>query len=187
MKHVFQVFDFDENTSAALNYYIVDGCRGEYDQLVAVEDLLTQLDEGHKAATDLQFLIENNKREFEQLCGGDEGSLDPLEVTIELVIEAFHDIIEIGDSATDALTCKDINSIWIDIVHDAVCTSAPSAFTWMFSSITAIYFSSIFIFMLRGALLPSKDIGGFDDVISEYTSRASRDSTYYEDERGYRY
>lgn len=153
----------------ALNYYIIDGCRGEYNNLVAIEDLLSQLSEGTESAKDLQQLISEQQLQLEIACGGQPGSLDPLQNTITLTLEAFEDVMAIGDSTTDLLSCQDINSIWIDIVHDAVCTSAPSAFTWMFASITAVYASGILIFLFRGVLLPSIDFKDYARDDDSYT------------------
>ena len=169
IKPLFEIFDFDNRTMAALNYYIIDGCSGEYEQLTAVEDLILQLGEGYRVAKELDELIDSNKADFENMCGGGAGSLDPLQETMGLALDAFDDIIGIGNSTTRALSCYDVNSIWIDIMHDAVCTSAPSALTWMFSSIMLVYISGIFIFLLRGALLPSLDMDGAYDDDSEYT------------------
>ncbi len=169
LKHILDVFDLDNRTISALDYYIIDGCRGEYDQLIAVEDLLSQLKEGIVSAKELQQLVSEKQQQFELACGGQPGSLDNLKSTIDLALVSFEDVIDIGDSTTDLLTCQDINSIWIDIVHDAVCTSAPSAFTWMFSSITAVYVSGIFIYLLRGALLPAIDV---KEAYPDYESEA---------------
>ncbi len=173
MKHVLDIFDLDNETMSALNYYVIGGCRGEYDQLTAVEDLLAQLDEGTTVARDLQLLIDQRQNQFEMACGGQPGSLNPLLNTLGLTIEAFDEVLEIGNSTTDLLSCEDINSIWIDIVHEAVCTSAPSAFTWMFSSITGVYAAGIFVYMLRGALLPAvdiKDVEGWGEDDSTYAN-----------------
>lgn len=176
MDTIFNLFNFDDNTMSALNYYIIDGCRGSFSHLTAIEDLVVQLDEGTRSAKDLQQLITINKNDFEQYCGGAAGSLDPLQETLGLAIDAFDDVMAIGNSTTDLLSCQDINSIWVDIVHDAACTSAPSAFTWMFSSIMAVYFSGIVIYLLRGALLPDEDI---NDECFDNDSVYTDDEDYY--------
>lgn len=174
MKEIFKLFNFDDNTMSALNYYLIDGCRGSYTHLTTVEDLLVEIKEGSAAAKDLEILVRENQADFESYCGGGTGSLDPLLTTLGLALVAFDDMIVIGDQATDILTCEDINSIWVDIVHDAICTSAPSAFTWMFASITAVYASGIFIYLMRGALLPAADLNDGYKEDSDYT-----DDDYY--------
>ncbi len=158
VSHIYEVFSLDNNTRSALDYYIVNGCRGTYDQKSAVEDLILQVNEGTSAATEFQTLIELNQGEFENQCGGQAGSLDPLVETLSLAVDHFDDLLEIGDRTTDLLSCEGINSIWVDIVHDAVCTSAPCAFMWMFTSTMIVYVSGILIYFLRGALLPSEDV-----------------------------
>ena len=175
MKNILEIFDFDNKTSSALNYYILDGCRGEYEQLTVVQDLLVSLDEGTQATKDLAALVEANQEDFEAVCGGEPGSLDPLLVTLALAIESFDEVKSIGDSATNLLECEDINAIWVDIVHDAFCTSAPSAFNWMFASVTAVYSSGIMIYLIRGALLPTVDLQRFDEYDDE-------DSAYTEED-----
>jgi hypothetical protein len=177
MENILNKFNIEDEAMSALDYYIINGCVGEYHQLVAVQDLLVQLDEATVSARDLYFLLIQNKKEFTALCGGEEDSLDPLKNIIAAALEKFDDVAEIGESTTDLLSCEDINSIWIDIVHDAMCTSAPSAFTWMFSAITSVYGAGTMIYLLRGALLPSldsdakgrHDVYDDDDEMSAYT------------------
>mmetsp|Transcript_30085 Transcript_30085/g.34977 ORF Transcript_30085/g.34977 Transcript_30085/m.34977 type:complete len:503 (+) Transcript_30085:54-1562(+) len=151
-------FDFDEAASSALNYYIISGCRSEFSQLAAVDELLLQLNEGLAVATDLQVTLSTQKEFYEQYCGGGPGSLDEFVATLTLAVTSIDDVKDVAESATDLLTCKDINDIWIYIAHDAICTSAPLAFAWMFSSMVGIYIAGMIVFMLRGAMIPSEDI-----------------------------
>ena len=123
--------------------------------LELVETTLDDIEEATLVATDLQSLLIANKENFALLCGGETDSLDNLESILGETILAFDEIIVIGNNATDLLSCQDINQIWIDVAHDAVCTSAPTALAWMFSTMSAIFIGGMIIFLLRGALLPT--------------------------------
>ncbi len=158
VQRIYDAFDINENTRIALDYYIINGCRGDYSQKNAVDDLIFQLNEATTSAMELKTLVAQNQQQFENMCSGQPGSLDPLLEMLSLALDAFDDVTEIGFSTSDLLTCEGINTIWVNIAHDAMCTSAPDAFAWMFSSIMLVYVSGMFIYLLRGALLPSTDL-----------------------------
>jgi len=180
--HILDVFSITGDTRSAIDYYVVDGCRGEYNQKTAVEELLIQVKEGSITALELQILIKVNQERFENECGGQSGSLDPLLPLLTMVIDAFKDLDEVGESATDLLNCESINSIWVDLAHEAVCTSLPGAFAWMFSSITGVYVAGMLTYLLRGALLPSKDVKDVHSVYHDDVDSDSGSESYSEDE-----
>ncbi len=138
----------------SLMWIFKQGCRGQYVQLFGVEDILTDLPEATQQVADLNTLLKENKEDFENVCGGEEGSLDTLEKTFDDSLKALSEIQEIGTNATNLLSCEPINKIWVDLMHNAVCTSSPYALSYMFGTMTAIYIVGMVIFLCRGALLP---------------------------------
>lgn len=104
-------------------------------------------------AEELQTIFLSNKLDYELLCGE---PLNRLEVSLELAIDAFHELLEIGQDTVSLLICEDINQIYVDVMHDAMCTSAPTVLGWIFSSMISIYAGGMLIIILRGALLPTE-------------------------------
>ena len=98
--------------------------------------------------------LNGNKIVYEQICGGGAGSLDNLTSTLKSTSQVFEDVEEIGQNTTNLLKCEDINRIWVDLSHDAFCTSSPYALGYMFGTMTAIYIVGMLIFLMRGAMLP---------------------------------
>lgn len=143
----------NEGATAALDFYVTSGCTTEYTQLITVKNLLAQLLEATANAKELQTIFMNNKSDYETLCNE---PLDNLQVAFVLAIDAFQEMSEIGLNTVGLLDCEDINQIYVDVMHDAVCTSAPLVLGWLFSSMIAIYIGGILIICLRGAFLPTE-------------------------------
>jgi hypothetical protein len=141
--------------------------------------LLVQLDDALLKGKEFQALLMLNKEQLEAQCGGD-NSLEVLELTLAETVIAFDEVKVIGNDAIDLLTCEDINQIWIDIMHDAVCTSAPIALTWMFASMVAIYTAGMMIFVFRGALLPTKVVDNYKSIYEE-KEEVKREQAQFDD------
>ena len=161
------------------------GCTSDYVDLLSFTDMLSQLDEATAKSTDLQVILAQNKADFEVYCGGGAGSLDTLELVLDDAVIAFDNLNEIGKNTTDLLACEGINGIWVDIMHDAVCSSSPTSLAWMFASMAAIYSVGIFIFLFRGALQPTQ----FENYQKEETSiyKKEEPSAYEKEEQGIDY
>ncbi len=142
--------------------------------------MLGQLPEAISAARDVNTIFTQNKPDFEDFCGGGEGSLDNLEVTLLATVEAVNELEAIATNTTELLLCEDINQIWIDLMHDAVCTSSPKALAYMFGTMVAIYVVGMFIFLFRGALVPEVMID--DGDYSDYSSRGYSSKGYSQNE-----
>jgi hypothetical protein len=154
MKVISDQFIVEERAQAAINHYIVDGCAGEYVEFGAIQDVLSELDNAVKQAKDMETLLGENSEVFEVVCN-DASAVDSLSSTLGQAVVAFDQVAAFGKNATNLLNCERINELWVDFMHDGVCTSLPTAFSYMFSTMTAIYAAGILIFMFRGALLPS--------------------------------
>ena len=132
-----------------------------------LEELVAKIVGAKGSTTQLQGLFAAQKQQLETVCGGGPGSFDSLESALVQSATTFDEVITIGSDAIDLLSCENINPIWVDIMHDAVCTDAPSALGWMFSSMLVIYIGGMLIFIFRGALLPTKllIVDNIDDVL----------------------
>lgn len=144
----------DGPTQQAVDYYLVTGCRGDYLQLLGVEDTMAELTDAIGQVDDLIDILKDKQGDFEVFCGGQPGDLNDFATTLNSTAVVFEEVENVGQNAIDLLNCEDINRIWIDLMHDAVCTSSPYALAYMFGTMTAIYVVGMFIFLLRGALLP---------------------------------
>lgn len=141
----------------AVDYYIIDGCNGEFSKKLEIEALVSDLQGGLNGIIDLKVILENDQQTLEAACGVGPGALDFTKTTLEASIAKFDEFVKIADKTIGVLECTRINGIFVDLFHGAMCTSAPSAFMWMFATMMAVYGLGMTIVLFRGALLPSID------------------------------
>ena len=115
---------------------------------------MNDLTDGNDAVSDLKKILDLNQRDFENRCGGGEGSLDGLKSSLTAVNLAFSSFVVISQDAKSLLECKPINKIYTDFWHDGVCKQLPNTMFWMFITMLLVLVSGMIIISLRGALVP---------------------------------
>lgn len=107
--------------------------------------------------------------DIETLCAVDSDKLDEIKAAVKNSGAAFAEYASIMTETNEALECSRINDIFVELFQDALCTSSPSTFVWIFSTGMVVYILGMFIILFRGALLPVADTGEtFDDDYSDY-------------------
>uniref|UniRef100_A0A7S3VC74 Uncharacterized protein n=1 Tax=Chaetoceros debilis TaxID=122233 RepID=A0A7S3VC74_9STRA len=155
-----------ENTMEAMNYYVLKGCESEFSLKNEVDDLLDNLRQVNDMLVDINISLDVDQETIENICGSAEGSLDSAKGSLIEAESKFKDFVSIADNASRAVECERINSIFIDIFHDALCTNGPYSLMWIFATMMPVFGLGMFMVLCRGALLPS-------DVIGEQESQRS--------------
>lgn len=148
---------FDDTPARALiDYYVVDGCRGEYGLLTEVNNILNNTAEAIDRSDELKDVLDGIDDNILSVCEQGVGPVNELKSLLISTIDIFSSLVDVGVDATNLLSCEDIHKVWVDVVHDGLCTSTPIALSWNFSTMTALYIFGIFTFLFRGALLPAE-------------------------------
>jgi len=141
----------------AVNFYVINGCVGDFTSLVDVETLLGGLNDVLVGVIEMKEMLESEQADLEIICGGTPGSLDNAKSLLDKSVGEFDTFVAITNKARDVLDCPRINGIFVDFTHDALCTNIPGTFAWIFSTMATVFVLGMGIILLRGALLPSKD------------------------------
>ena len=168
----------------AMNYYVLDGCEGEFSLKNEVDDLLDNLSQVNDMLVDLNIQLDVDQETIENICGSPEGSLDSAKGSLLEAELKFKDFVAIADNASAAVECERINSIFIDIFHDALCTNGPYSLMWIFATMMSVFGLGMFMILCRGALLPSIKIGE-QESHRRYGSLREGDGLYsYDGDKG---
>lgn len=125
------------------------------------------------------ILLNVDKSTLNLVCEEGIGPINALEGALDNTVDVFRQLLNVGTNATNLLNCEDINQIWVDVGHNALCTSTPTALSWMFSTMTALYIFGIFTFLFRGALLPVE----VEEEYGEMPNEGSRSQEEEEDDQ----
>jgi hypothetical protein len=149
-----QYLPLNEYPRQIVDFYILDTCNGDFIGYDSVDNLVNELTDGNQAVVDLKKVLELNQKDFENRCGGGDGSLDGLKSSLVAVNLAFSSFVMISQDARSLLECKPINKIYTDFWHDGVCKQLPNTMFWMFITMILVLVSGMITISLRGALVP---------------------------------
>lgn len=135
-----------------------------------MDSLVNDLKDGRQAVIDLDIVLDQNQRQFEVQCGGEEGSLDPLKSSLSSVEIAFSSFIVAGEDTRNLLECGPIHELYKDFFHDGICRNLPNTLFWMFITMLLVMCFGLIILTFRGALVPSVEN---DEPEDYYYSKAS--------------
>lgn len=152
---IMETLNLDEYPQQIADFYIINGCRGEFEGLNVVGSLVDDLKDGNQVVIDLKLILDDSQKEFETMCDGDEGSLDGFKSSLSSVSNALSLLIFAAEDARNLLECKPINSMYEDFFHEGVCTSLPDTLYWMFVTMMLVVTFGMLILTLRSALVPS--------------------------------
>lgn len=136
----------------------LQSCTGEYPRKEDVDNLLLNLSEGAQSIDALKQMIENDPDTIRAACGISQQRLDEISGLIQQSFDAFENFVTVTTDATAILECEPINDVFVDFYHGALCTSGPTSLMWIFATMMAVYGLGMFIFLSRGALLPSEKV-----------------------------
>jgi hypothetical protein len=136
-----------------------------------VDKLVNDLKDGRQAVIDLDIVLDQNQRQFEVQCGGEEGSLDPLKSSLSSVEVSFSSFITAGEDTRNLLECGPIHELYKDFFYDGVCRNLPNTLFWMFITMLLVMSFGLIILTFRGALVPSLEDD--DEPEDYYYSKAS--------------
>jgi hypothetical protein len=100
-------------------------------------------------------------------CPGADGTLSPVIEELDNLLSVSDDLRMTTETALDLSSCEHINSIYVDIIHEGVCTDFVSSFGWAFSTLTWLSGFGLMILTLRAGAFPSltEDREGMSDEI----------------------
>ena len=148
-----------------LSFLISKGCEGDYSKKDDVTDLITSLRDGLDGISSLRTDIDSNSDLMIQLCGQSQASLDELKASFDDCYDAFDDLVGLCEKNLDILDCKPVNDVFVDFYHNALCTSGPYAYMWIFATMMNVYVLGMVMLLFRGALYPS--IVNYDRSLDE--------------------
>ncbi len=138
-----------------LSFLISKGCEGDYSKKAEVTDLITSLREGLDGISDLRTTITSKSTLMIQVCGQSQERLDELKSSFDDCYDAFDSLVDLCEKNLDILDCKPINDVFVDFYHDALCTSGPYAYMWIFATMMNVFVLGMVMILFRGALYPS--------------------------------
>ena len=99
-------------------------------------------------------------------CPGADGTLSPVIEELDNLLSVSDDLRMATETALDLSSCEHINSIYVDIIHEGVCTDVVYSFGWAFSTLTWLSGFGLMILALRSGAFPSlTDREGMSDEI----------------------
>lgn len=166
----FEVFDSISDFDF-LNYYIIDGCRGELDTITEIEEAISEFRNVKDDVVGVKDLFTSQQAELESACfgclPGDDcpgaaGSLDSFASELDSLIDLTDQIDVTADAALDLTNCQRVNSIYVDLVHDGICQDTMNANIWAFSTFVATSFCGLFLMTFRAGVYPVEELGFFE-------------------------
>jgi len=107
------------------------------------------------SVADLGAVLQNGNLDLATLCGIDQVKLKNITDSVDLSSTAFAEFAAIVNDAKNALECARINAVFVDLFHDALCTSSSDSFGWIFATGIVVYVFGMVVILCRGALLPA--------------------------------
>mmetsp|Transcript_31160 Transcript_31160/g.36348 ORF Transcript_31160/g.36348 Transcript_31160/m.36348 type:complete len:578 (+) Transcript_31160:189-1922(+) len=133
--------------------------------------------------------------ELETICGV-VGDFDYIIEYFGRLDETFRMISKTTEEAADTFSCESINPLYIDAVHDNICTAIPESTVWAFSSLLIVSFFGMMMITFRSAWLetvekspknvdqvPIMSIERINDIDSEQFRDSPRPLYDLEDEK----
>lgn len=138
---------FDEfGGSDILDYYLVDGCRGDENPFTALDTAALELNE-------LRADLNTTVIKFD---GNNTSGCDDLNNIIQLLNDIFQDVDSaVTDvmNAIDMISCSNINSRFVQTTHVGIC-ELPNGATWVFSSLIIMWLFGLILLLTRSASQP---------------------------------
>jgi hypothetical protein len=164
VKAIVDAQNVDEYTTQIFDFYVFNSCQGDFIGYDAVDKLSNELKDGNQAVSDLRLLLDQNQAQWEQICGGAEGSLDGLKSNLGAVNLSFSSFIDVTDKCRDLIECSNINDIYTNLFHQGVCTELPNTQFWMLTTMILVLVFGMLLFTFRSALTPTLE----DDEPEDY-------------------
>ena len=93
--------------------------------------------------------------ELERICGV-VGDFDSIELYFDRLKENFAFMSDSASNITDSFSCESVNSLYVDTVHDNVCTDIPYGIFWAFASLLIVSYFGMIMVTLRSSWLEVK-------------------------------
>lgn len=154
-----------------LNYYIIDGCRGELAAITDIEQAINEFRSTKDDVFGLKDLFASQQGDLENICfgcvpgnncPGAPGSLDPFASELNSLVDLADQIDTTANAALGLTSCERVNQIYIDLVHDGICQDSINANVWAFAAFVATCFCGLFIMTFRAGIYPVEDLGFFE-------------------------
>ena len=120
---------------------------------------------GGENLVNLRTLLSDDDGQLADRCGLDESRLLEIQNLIDRTRIAFSEFKDVAITAQGILGCDRINGVFVDICHEAICTSSPTTFLWIYCTMSIVFVLGMFIVLFRGALLPPVPIAGLYENI----------------------
>jgi len=156
-------------------------CDPTYYPFDFLSEYLNQLDEAVKSTDTAYSAVQDNQGLLEARCGREFDNV----ITI---VEDMNDNLKLlnaqADLSLDLIKCKNVNSLYVNTVHDAGCTYSVDALAWIFASALVISVCGMIMIMLRSAYYPEEylELGecwmSTKPVPTKSESRDSDEGTY---------
>lgn len=150
--------------------YYTQRCVDEYYPFDFLSTYLDQLKTAQSSIDTLIRTLDGNLGYVQQECGTDELT------TFLILSKSMKKNLDLLKSTVDDLlmlvNCEDINKMYTNAVHDAGCTKAPAAMSWVYGSLMVISVCGMIIITLRAAYLPSIKL--MDPAIKRKDTRTSQ-------------
>jgi len=174
-----------DDTGTIVNQFVgfyTQRCDKSYYPFGFLDEYLNDLDEAVKSTSTAFTVVEENLGLLEQQCGREFDDVvtivDDMNVNLKLLRKQ-------ADLSLDLIKCKNVNSLYVNTVHDAGCTYSIDAMAWIFASSLVISICGMIMIMLRAAYYPEEylELGEDWSTLDKPapTKSASNDSDDYTD------
>lgn len=135
--------------------YYTQRCDSEYYPFGFLSEYLDQLDGAISSTETVVDQVSNNLGLLELQCGK---SFEPF-VRIAQAMNTNLDILKTEAANTlNLVSCKNINRLYVNTIHEATCTYAVDALAWIYSCSFIVAVCGMLMITLRAAYYPVQDL-----------------------------
>lgn len=130
-------------------------CDREYYPFGFLGEYLDQLDEAMESTEYASSALGDNQGLLESQCGRN------FDGVLEIVDEMHDNLVLLRrqvDYSLDLVKCENINSLYVNTVHEAGCTYSVDALAWIFASSLVVSVCGLIMIMLRAAYYPTEHL-----------------------------
>jgi len=135
--------------------YYTQRCNPIYYPFGEVSNYLSLLDEAINSTNTVVDTIQGNLDLLLDQCGR---SYDSVVLLIQDMNNNLRTLQNSADQTLNLVQCRNINSLYVNTVHEATCTYSVEALAWIFASSLVISICGLIIIMLRAAYYPEQHL-----------------------------
>ena len=155
--------------------YYTQQCRAEYYPFGFISTYLNDLDNAVGSTQDAAGALSNNQALLEVQCG--RSFVDVIDIVNRMTVN-LKLLQQQADLSLDLVKCENVNSLYVNTVHEAGCTYSVDAMAWIFACLLLISVGGLIMITLRAAYYPVEylELGESWETKPAATFSASKDS-----------